>query len=66
MATGRFSYHSTPNLNHVDFSSYVNYGQTLGYFIIKTASAGSSVYPAPSSFMPAGVQIYGTVTYHVA
>jgi len=66
VATGSFSYHSTPNLNHVDFSSYVNYGQTLGYFIIKTASAGSSVYPPPSSFMPAGVQIYGTVTYHVA
>ena len=65
-ATGRFSYVDTPNLNHLDFSSYVNQGQTLGYFIIKTASANTPVYPAPSSFMPASMQIYGTVTYHVA
>ena len=65
-ATGRFSYVYTPNLSHVDFSSYVIAGQTLGYFIIKTASATSPVYPAPSSFMSGSVQIYGTVTYQVA
>ena len=65
-ATGTFSYVLTPNLNHLDFSSYVIAGQTLGYFLIKTGSAATPVYPAPSSFMPAGVQIYGTVTYTVA
>ena len=64
-ATGSFSYVDTPNVNHVDFSCYVNAGQTLGYFIIKTASASTPVYPAPSSFMPSSVQIYGTVTYKV-
>ena len=65
-ATGSFSYVDTPNLSHLDFSSYVNAGQTLGYFIIKTGSATTPVYPAPSSFMPSSVQIYGTVTYQVA
>ena len=65
-ATGTFSYVLTPNLNHVDFSCYVSAGQTLGYFLIKTSSTGTPVYPAPSSFMPAGVQLYGSVTYQVA
>ena len=65
-ATGTFSYVLTPNLNHLDFSCYVSPGQTLGYFLIKTGNAATPVYPAPSSFMPAGVQIYGTVTYTVA
>jgi hypothetical protein len=65
-ATGTFSYVLTPNLNHLDFSSYVIAGQTLGYFLIKTSSTGTPVYPAPSSFMPNAVQIYGTVTYTVA
>ena len=65
-ATGTFSYVLTPNLNHVDFSCYVGTGVTLGYFIIKTANTSTPVYPAPSSFMPNAVQIYGTVTYSVA
>ena len=65
-ATGSFSYVDTPNLSHLDFSSYVNAGQTLGYFIIKTASATTPAYPAPSSFMPDSVQLYGTITYQVA
>ena len=65
-AIGSFSYVDTPNLSHLDFNSYVNSGQTLGYFIIKTVSATTPVYPAPSSFMPSSVQLYGTVTYTVA
>ena len=65
-ATGSFSYVDTPNLSHLDFSSYVNAGQTLGYFIIKTVSATTPAYPAPSSFMPDSVQLYGTITYQVA
>ena len=64
--TVKFSYVDTPNLNHVDFSCYVGHGVTLGYFIIKTANTSTPVYPAPSSFMPAAVQMYGTATYTVA